>query len=100
MVRSVRITGAGISALMAAATAVSIGLAPIATAKGQEGGRTCTGPELAHGCTPVALQQTPLAGMPLGCKPTGHVTMACGRRGFHEALAAQQDSAAHSSAVR
>jgi hypothetical protein len=82
--------GLFIAVLMTAA----INLAPLAAAKGQEGGVACTGTQMTSGtCQPVALQATPIAEIPLGCKPSSHDTVACGRLGSHEAAAAPAQSA-------
>jgi hypothetical protein len=65
-------------------SAATVTFASMAAAKGQEGGITCTGRELADGtCKPQPLRSTPIGAIPLGCKPNGHETIACGRRGFH-----------------
>jgi hypothetical protein len=72
----------------------AVSIAAVATAKGQEGGVVCTGTQLAAAtCQPTALRSTPIGSVPLGCKPSSHDTVACGRRGYHESAAAAAQSA-------
>jgi hypothetical protein len=66
-----------------------VSFAAVVTAKGQEGGAVCTGTQMAADtCQPMALQSTPIGSVPLGCKPSGNDTVACGRLGYHEWAAA------------
>jgi hypothetical protein len=77
--------------LVACILAVAVSFAPVAAAKGQEGGVVCTGTQLPAGnCQPKALQSTPIGSIPLGCKSSSHDTVACGRRGYHVAAATAQ----------
>jgi hypothetical protein len=80
------VSGSGLlAAMLGAALAISIILAPPAAARGAEGGQVCTGPQNpTNSCHPRALQQVPLGDqMPEGCKPTGPGTKACGRATSH-----------------
>ena len=80
--------------LIAALMTAAISFAALAAAKGQEGGVVCTGTQMTSGtCQPTALQATPIAEIPLGCKPSSHDSVACGRLGSHETAAAAAQSA-------
>jgi hypothetical protein len=73
----------GVGATAAFATAAAILFAPTAAAKSGEYGQVCTGPHnvTAATCQPGALQQVPLGeAIPEGCRRTGPVSTACGRR--------------------
>jgi hypothetical protein len=84
--------------LFACILATAISFAPFAAAKGQEGGVVCTGTEMAAGtCRANALQATPIGSVPLGCQPSSHDTIACGRLGYHEFAAAPAPSAGSAS---
>jgi len=75
--------------LIAALMTAAISFAPLALANGLEGGVVCTGTQMTSGtCRPMAMQATPIAEIPLGCKPSSHDSVACGRLGSHEAAAA------------
>jgi hypothetical protein len=77
------VIAAGVGATAAFATAAAILFAPTAAAKSGEYGHVCTGPHniIAATCQPGALQQVPLGGAtPEGCRRTGPVSTACGRR--------------------
>jgi hypothetical protein len=80
--------------LIASLLTAAISFAAVAAAKGQEGGMVCTGTQMTSGtCVPTALQATPIGSVPLGCKPSGADTVACGRLGSHEPAAAAAQSA-------
>jgi hypothetical protein len=84
--------------LFACILAATISFAPFAAAKGQEGGVVCTGTEMAAGtCRANALQATPIGSVPLGCQPSSHDTVACGRLGYHEFAGAPAPSAGSAS---
>jgi hypothetical protein len=71
--------------LVASLLTGAVSFAPLATAKGQEGGVVCTGIEMASStCHPKAVQGTPIGSVPLGCQPSSNNTIACGRLGYHE----------------
>jgi hypothetical protein len=74
------------AAIGAFATAAAMLLAPTAAAKSGEYAQVCGGPHnvTAATCQPGALQQVPLGGAtPEGCRRTGPVSTACGRRTDH-----------------
>jgi hypothetical protein len=80
------VSGCGLlAAMLGAALAISIMLAPSAAARGAEGEQVCTGPQdPTNSCHPHALQQVPLGDqMPEGCKPSGPGTKACGELTHH-----------------
>jgi hypothetical protein len=80
--------------LIAALMTAAISFAELAAAKGQEGGVVCTGTQMTTAtCQPTALQATPIAAIPLGCKPSSQDSVACGRLGSHEAAAAAAQQA-------
>jgi hypothetical protein len=84
-----------LAAMLGAAVAASMILAPSAAARSAEGGQVCTGPQQpTNNCHPLAVQQVPPGDqMPEGCNSSGPTTKACGRATLHRPKPAQSDQA-------
>jgi hypothetical protein len=80
-----------LAAILGAALAASIILAPASEARSALGGQVCTGPQEPNdACNPRPLSQLPPGDLiPVGCKPSSGMTKACGRRASHQSTSAQ-----------